>query len=136
MIPLTTRMFQKTASPKLLLNLFCGPMQVRRISSVWSNPSRLLFGNGLLPISVSVFRKRLFAPMIITERNFGAGAMKTNKSAAKRFRVTGKGALRRSKAGKSHNTGKKTMRSINNLAQSSGIKGKAIEKRIKRLLKV
>ncbi len=59
--------------------------------------------------------------------------MKTNKGAAKRFKVTGKGKVRRHKANKSHILTKKTAKRKRHL-RKSGLVHKADEKRVKRLL--
>ena len=61
------------------------------------------------------------------------GKMKTKKSAAKRFRLTGSGKVKRSKAGKSHILTKKKRKRKRNLRRST-IVDKADEKRIKKLL--
>jgi len=61
------------------------------------------------------------------------GKMKTKKSAAKRFRLTGSGKVKRSKAGKSHILTKKKRNRKRNLRRSA-IVDKADEKRIKKLL--
>jgi len=45
--------------------------------------------------------------------------LKTNRSAAKRFKKTGSGQIKRSKAGKNHFTGKKSSKSIRGLRQST-----------------
>mmetsp|Transcript_3486 Transcript_3486/g.6724 ORF Transcript_3486/g.6724 Transcript_3486/m.6724 type:complete len:120 (+) Transcript_3486:3010-3369(+) len=58
-----------------------------------------------------------------------------NKSASKRFIVRGKGRIRRGKGGRSHNTGHKGRKRINNLAASTGIKEKAIEQRMRVLIR-
>ncbi|MFQ5677851.1 MAG: 50S ribosomal protein L35 [Gemmatimonadota bacterium] len=59
--------------------------------------------------------------------------MKTNRSAAKRFRKTAGGKLRRQKAYKSHILTKKSRKRKRRLRQH-GLVSKADEKRIKRLL--
>ena len=61
------------------------------------------------------------------------GKMKTKKSAAKRFKLTGSGKVKRSKAGKSHILTKKKRKRKRNLRRST-IVDKADEKRIKKLL--
>jgi ribosomal protein L35 len=60
--------------------------------------------------------------------------LKTNKSAAKRFRVRGNDRIKRNKAGRSHNTGHKGRKRVNRLAASAPINGKAIENRMRRLI--
>jgi len=90
-------------------------------------------------------------------RSFVAGAIKTNKvrsnpcyslilserftikffrrqAVAKRFRIKGNGDLKRRRAGKSHNSGHKTRQRVNRLGTSTGVKGKEIEKRLRRML--
>ena len=59
--------------------------------------------------------------------------MKTNKAAAKRFKVTGTGRLKRSHAGMAHILGKKSQKRKRNLRQA-GLVHKADEKQMKRLL--
>lgn len=59
--------------------------------------------------------------------------MKTHKSTAKRFRVTGKGKLRRTKIGKSHLRRKKSKRVRNMLDDMHIVKSKAMKKRVKKL---
>ncbi|NIS00884.1 MAG: 50S ribosomal protein L35, partial [Gemmatimonadetes bacterium] len=59
--------------------------------------------------------------------------MKTNKSVAKRFRLTGKGRLRRRRANKSHILTKKTPKRKRRLAQPALV-AKSDEGRIKRML--
>lgn len=59
--------------------------------------------------------------------------MKTNRGAAKRFKKTAKGKLKRKKAYTSHILTKKTSKRKRNLRKSSLVH-KADEKRIKRLL--
>jgi len=57
--------------------------------------------------------------------------LKTNRSLAKRFRVQGNGKLRRSKSGAQHNTGYKSRRKSNRLVQSTTIKEKTMERKLK-----
>lgn len=59
--------------------------------------------------------------------------MKTNKSAAKRFRVTKSGRLKRSHAGMAHILGKKSQKRKRNL-RKSGLVAKSDENQMKRLL--
>ncbi len=59
--------------------------------------------------------------------------LKTNRAAAKRFKVTGTGRLKRSKAGMSHILGKKSQKRKRNL-RKAGLVNKADEKPMKRLL--
>jgi len=59
--------------------------------------------------------------------------MKTNKSAAKRFRTTGSGKVRRFKANKSHILTKKTAKRKRHLCRPELV-SPADEKRIKRLI--
>ncbi len=61
--------------------------------------------------------------------------MKTNRSAAKRFRVTGKGRVRRFQANKSHILTKKTAKRKRHL-RGGAMVAKADEKRVKRMLGV
>ncbi len=61
------------------------------------------------------------------------GKMKTKKSAAKRFKLTGSGKVKRFKAGKSHILTKKKRKRKRNLRHSTLV-DKADEKRIKKLL--
>lgn len=59
--------------------------------------------------------------------------LKTNRAAAKRFKVTGTGKLKRNKAGMSHILGKKSQKRKRNL-RKAGIVDKTNEKQMKRLL--
>ena len=60
--------------------------------------------------------------------------MKTHKGAAKRFKTTGAGKVKRYKAFKSHILTKKTSKRKRNLRQSGLIATNGEQKRIKRLL--
>ena len=60
--------------------------------------------------------------------------MKTHKGAAKRFKVTGSGKVKRYKAFKSHILTKKTSKRKRNLRRSGLIATNGEQKRIKRLL--
>ncbi len=59
--------------------------------------------------------------------------MKTHRGAAKRFRKTGTGKLKRGKAYKSHKTGKKSPKRVRNLRKTAMV-SKGDHKRIKDLL--
>lgn len=59
--------------------------------------------------------------------------MKTHRGAAKRFKKTGTGKLRRYKAYKSHKTGKKSPKRIRNLRKGAVV-SESDYKRIKNLL--
>ncbi len=59
--------------------------------------------------------------------------MKTHKGAAKRFKRTGTGKLRRYKAYKSHKTGKKSSKRVRNLRKPALV-SRADQKRIDSLL--
>lgn len=59
--------------------------------------------------------------------------MKTNKTAAKRFRISGKGRVRRPKAGGNHGLINKTRTRLRRLRNNDMV-DKALEKKIKRLL--
>ncbi|MCK5742523.1 MAG: 50S ribosomal protein L35 [Chlorobi bacterium] len=59
--------------------------------------------------------------------------MKTNRSAAKRFKVTGTGKIKREKAYRSHILTKKTRKTKRNLRQSTLVH-KSDEKRVKKML--
>lgn len=59
--------------------------------------------------------------------------MKTHKGAAKRFKKTGSGKLKRHKAYKSHLTGKKTSKRVRNLRKATLVSA-GDEKRIRPLL--
>ncbi len=61
--------------------------------------------------------------------------LKTNRAAAKRFKVTGTGKLKRSKAYTSHILTKKSPKRKRNL-RHPGLVDKTNEKQMKRLLKV
>ena len=59
--------------------------------------------------------------------------MKTKKTAAKRFRVTGKGRVRRSKGGGNHGMQEKSRKRVRRLRNNDMV-DKVLEKHIKRLL--
>ena len=59
--------------------------------------------------------------------------IKTHKSTSKRFRLTGKGKLMRTKLGKSHLRRRKPARTKNQLLEMLPVSGGGIQKRIKRL---
>ena len=59
--------------------------------------------------------------------------MKTNRATAKRFRVSGSGHVRRSKAGGNHILQEKSRKRLRRLRKNDMV-DKAIEKQIKRLL--
>lgn len=59
--------------------------------------------------------------------------IKTNRSAAKRFKKTGSGKIQRSKSGKNHFTGKKPSKTIRNLRKGTLI-SEADKKRIGKLI--
>eukprot|EP00526_Cylindrotheca_closterium_P022099 CAMPEP_0113639506 /NCGR_PEP_ID=MMETSP0017_2-20120614/20724_1 /TAXON_ID=2856 /ORGANISM="Cylindrotheca closterium" /LENGTH=118 /DNA_ID=CAMNT_0000550721 /DNA_START=105 /DNA_END=461 /DNA_ORIENTATION=- /assembly_acc=CAM_ASM_000147 len=64
------------------------------------------------------------------------GGVKTNSGAKKRFRVRGSGSIKRRRSGTSHNTGYKPRQSSNRLGSSTGIEGKKMEQRVRKLLGV
>jgi large subunit ribosomal protein L35 len=59
--------------------------------------------------------------------------MKTNRAAAKRFRVSGSGRIRRSKAGLNHMMQEKSKKRLRRLRKNDMV-DKTVEKRIKLLL--
>jgi len=59
--------------------------------------------------------------------------MKTHRGAAKRFKRTGSGKIRRNKAYKSHKTGKKSPKRVRNLRQPALV-SKSDQKRIDSLI--
>ena len=59
--------------------------------------------------------------------------IKTHKSTSKRFRLTGKGKLMRTKLGKSHLRRRKSSRVKAQLAEMQKVSGKGMQKRVKRL---
>jgi len=59
--------------------------------------------------------------------------MKTNRAAAKRFKVTGSGRVRRAKQGAQHNMIGKSRRRLRRLRNNDMV-SKALEKSVKRLL--
>jgi large subunit ribosomal protein L35 len=59
--------------------------------------------------------------------------MKTNKSAKKRFRVSGSGRVRRSKAGGNHLMQEKSRKRIRR-ARNNDMVDKTLERKIKRLI--
>jgi large subunit ribosomal protein L35 len=67
------------------------------------------------------------SPLTIFQR----GKHKTNKSIAKRFRLKPNGTLKRPKSGRQHNTGHKNRQRVNALGQSTIIKNKKVQKKMK-----
>jgi large subunit ribosomal protein L35 len=59
--------------------------------------------------------------------------MKTNRAAAKRFKVTGSGRIRRSKAGLNHMRQEKSKKRLRRLRKNDMVEG-AFQKRIKLML--
>ena len=59
--------------------------------------------------------------------------IKTHKSTSKRFRLTGKGKLMRTKQGKSHLRRRKSSRTKAQLREMQPVSGTGIQKRVKRL---
>jgi len=59
--------------------------------------------------------------------------MKTKKTAAKRFKVTGKGRVRRPKAGGNHGMQEKSRKRLRRLRQNDMV-SKSFQKRIKLML--
>jgi large subunit ribosomal protein L35 len=59
--------------------------------------------------------------------------MKTNRAAAKRFKVTGTGRIRRSKAGLNHMMQEKSKKRLRRLRKNDMVEG-AFQKRIKLML--
>jgi len=59
--------------------------------------------------------------------------MKTKKAAAKRFRISGKGRVRRPKAGGNHGMQEKSRKRIRRLRNNDMV-DKAMQKHVKRLL--
>ena len=59
--------------------------------------------------------------------------MKTNRAAAKRFRVTGSGRIRRSKSGLNHMMQEKSRKRLRRLRKNDMVE-RALEKRVKLLL--
>ena len=59
--------------------------------------------------------------------------MKTNRAAAKRFKVTGSGRVRRSKSGLNHGMQEKSRKRLRRLRQNDMV-DKAMQKRVKLLL--
>ena len=63
----------------------------------------------------------------------GKYKLKTHKATAKRFRLTGTGKLVRTKGGKSHLRRRKSKRTKRLFSEMILVKGKGIEKRVRRL---
>lgn len=63
----------------------------------------------------------------------GKYKLKTHKSTAKRFRVTGSGKVVRTKGGKSHFRRRRSKRAKAQLSKMVVVQGKGFQKRIRRL---
>ena len=59
--------------------------------------------------------------------------IKTHKSTSKRFRMTGRGKLMRTKLGKGHLRRRKSSRVLAQLPEMHPVSGKGVQKRVKRL---
>lgn len=59
---------------------------------------------------------------------------KTHSGIKKRFRLRANGSLKRSKAGRQHNTGYKSRSRVNRLGQTGGIKNPHVERKLKMCL--
>ncbi|KAL3801605.1 hypothetical protein HJC23_013110 [Cyclotella cryptica] len=108
----------------------------------------LAAGGGAKHAWMPMFR----SPAMLLGEIRGKCCLRTNKSAAKRFRVMGNGRIKsettrlnemfpsshvgnlRNKAGKRHNTGHKGRARVNRLSASAPITEKSIEKRMRRLI--
>lgn len=107
------RMHQETASQ------VCGKLS----SSVFA--SHYSYGKGGAVRGTSLFS------MMQQQQLRLKHTMKTHKGIAKRFKVRGKGNLRRTCAGRQHNTGFKPRRRINKLGLGGSVKPKSIDRKIK-----
>jgi ribosomal protein L35 len=74
--------------------------------------------------------KNLFGVSTILTAARGNHTAKTHSGMKKRFRVRPNGSIKRSQAGRSHNTGYKARSRKNRLAQSAGIKDRTIERKL------
>ena len=72
-------------------------------------------------------------PRVSEKKRYVVPKMKTKKAAAKRFRVTGKGRVRRPKAGGNHGMQEKSRKRLRRLSQNDMVH-KSMEKRVKRML--
>lgn len=59
--------------------------------------------------------------------------LKTHKSTAKRFRMTGSGKIVRTKGGQSHFRRRTSKRTKRQFSKMTAVKGKGFQKRVKRL---
>mmetsp|Transcript_54483 Transcript_54483/g.132234 ORF Transcript_54483/g.132234 Transcript_54483/m.132234 type:complete len:161 (-) Transcript_54483:1481-1963(-) len=106
-----------TTTPYSIISRFSSPMV----------PSMFSQYNSFHPQSI------LLKSTTTTIVRFKSG-VKTNGGVKKRIRLRGSGSIKRWKSGKSHNTGYKKRQRVNRLGSSSGVEGKAHEKRIRKLL--
>ena len=115
---------------------------VRSISSLHSAAPRIAAAShqpqnqhvGHLLLSSSCLSATTSSTTMLCRFMGNKSCLKTNKSAAKRFRVRGSGSVKRNKAGMSHNTGYKNNTRKRRLASSGGVNGKSIELRMRRLI--
>lgn len=105
-----------------------GFSNISTLSSTSPKSSIISSWSPLSPTSLSSFH--LYTPLRFK------GGVKTNSGAKKRFRVRGSGSIKRGKAGKSHNTGYLKRQRANRLGHSTGVEGKKIEQRVRKLLGV
>jgi len=62
------------------------------------------------------------------------GKLKTNKSVAKRFRLTGRGKIKKARAGKRHLLGYKPAKRKRHLRKSDLVESAAMRRNLRRLL--
>jgi len=112
-------------------SLFAGSFTSRIISSMTLLSSSSIKHTSLLSLS----SLSLSSHHLLSQVRFKSG-VKTHSGSKKRFRVRGSGSIKRGKSGKSHNTGYKHRQRANRLGSSTGITGKKIEQRVRKLLGV
>lgn len=119
----TTLIFNKSPSSLIQSSL------ARSLTSLAHTPGLCL------PTLFSVSPTLLSLPVSSAQSRFKSG-FKTHSGCKKRFRVRKSGSLKRGRSGKSHNTGYKTRERVNRLGSTTGVKGKKIEQRVRKLLNV
>jgi len=120
------RCHNKIPSPFTTKNEFS-----RMVSSMSSSSSSSIIQSSASPLS-----SYSLSPYHLLSQLRFKGGVKTNSGCKKRFRVRGSGSIKRGKSGMSHNTGYKTRQRCNRLGSSTGITGKKIEQRVRKLLGV
>lgn len=100
------------------------------MSLLLNNISRTL----LRPITSAMMGNAQRPPLFMLSASRLKSGFKTTGGVKKRFRLRGGGSIKRRRSGTSHNTGYKPRQKSNRLGSSTGIEGKKMEQRIRKML--